>query len=477
MSADAFQARRPIVSSSGQDKERVTELLASKALGSYIRNRSLIRLERDTSFWKADNEPTVHRLAVFLHEYLHFVHNFSTISGVYDFVVQLRLGRIYVNATDGSGRCKGEPSLSTTSLDEVRGILAWRRHLRGEALPPAPSILKVAGTVPKFDRWQPEPFDVELQSQRIQGTSVKVVFDVSSLPVGIKEVEFRLGTTVLTECCAFEAEALVFEKFGLSSAELRGRVSSYPYLVGRAIFEALSLRQPSSRFLCRICVLALQSTDPGHAFIDLALACASSNAPAGEECLMAWLLAQGTPFIEPIARNILGKALALELAPFLPRGRSGAGLSVMGDWCRALLERRLQEPFFELDAIGFAPDTSALIELLKSLPTCPVLHEIDAGQDDMLFFSESQDADLPKNIGAAQALLSLIDAHFLKGRLSSTEELYRHECSFRGVCKAQLASASPDICEFRPWEAYQPGQRELCWFASAVSDSRGLPTP
>ncbi len=138
MSADAFQARRPIASSSGQDEERVTELLASKNLGSYARNRSLIRLGRDTSFWNADNEPSLHRLAVFLHEYLHFVHNFSTISGIYDFVVQLRLGRIYVNTTDVSGRCRGEPSLSTTSLDEVRGLLTWRKHLRGEAMPPLP---------------------------------------------------------------------------------------------------------------------------------------------------------------------------------------------------------------------------------------------------------------------------------------------------------------------------------------------------
>lgn len=75
------------------DVDQFEEHLNTTTLGSYTRNLAIIRLSRDASYWFEENEPTIDRLAVFIHEYVHYLHNFSTIAGIYDFIAQIRLAR------------------------------------------------------------------------------------------------------------------------------------------------------------------------------------------------------------------------------------------------------------------------------------------------------------------------------------------------------------------------------------------------
>lgn len=469
------EARAVALPREGAEIAEFSEYLRAVTLGSYARNHSLIRLGRDASFWNPQNEPTLHRLAVFLHEYLHFTHNYSTVAGLYDFFVQLRLLRIYINTVDSEGRSHGERALSIEVQKEAHSLLMWRRHLRGSVVSDASNALRRAKLHPTLIGIQRSTSRLSIGPQTIEAHGVSAFFDVGGLGSGRAGIEVQIGSDVLMEGCAVETECLLYEKTGASADEVRKQVPPYPYLTARAIFEGVAGFSPTSGFLCRVCVLALQSTDPGDAFVQLAEACKMAGSKADESNLLGTFLSNSKDFFREIVHRIVEGSLHLEVEPFATRGPAGRGLQRMASWANDLFNRRLEDDFFELDAVEAAPDLGPLVAMLRSLPTCPIIQEIDAvNTHELLYFSETEaPPELTGEIGAAQALFHLTDAHITTGIFSETAVAIRRACPFFKACRAPLSSTSPEICEHRPWESFSPTMGEGCWYGTGVACSRG----
>lgn len=462
----------------GEDEAEFSEYLRGIALGSYTRNHSLIRLGRDVSFWNPQNEPTLHRLAVFLHEYLHFIHNYSTVAGLYDFFVQLRLARIYCNTVDGEGKSHGEVVLSLEAQKEATSLLEWRRHLRGSVGNDQFDTLRQAKNHPPLVRIDRRSFHVSIGPQTIEAHGVNAVFDVSSSGTGLTDIEVWLGSEILMEGCAIEAECLLYENAGASPDEIRNRVPAYPYLTARAVFEGLSGFSPTSWFLCRLCVLALQSTDPGDAFVQIAEACKTQAPGTDEAHLIDNFLSNSKVVFQEAVNDILKDSLQLEVQSFEKRGVAGKGIKRMSGWANDLFHRRLHDDFFELLPVEAVPDLEAIVEMFRSLPACPIVQEIGTATDsqELLYFSEIEvSLDLAGEIGAAQSLFHLIDAHMSHGRFSETSRASSRACPFFKACRAPLAATSPEICSRRPWESFSPATTNGCWYGAGVACSRGRP--
>lgn len=473
-----IEARAVAQPRAGTEEAEFSEHLRGITLGSYARNHSLIRLGRDASFWHPQNEPTLHRLAVFLHEYLHFTHNYSTVVGLYDFFAQLRLVRLYCNTVDREGKSHGEPVLSADAQKEARSVLEWRRHLRGSVGQDALNTLRRAKSHPPFVRIQRSNFQLTIGPQTIEAHGITAVFDASGLGTGLASIDVKLGGDVLMEGCAVEAEFLLYEQSGASSEEVRKQVPAYPYLTARAVFEGIAGFSPTSGFLCRICVLALQSTDPGDALVQLAEACKMPGPMADEASLIASFLSSSKDFFHSAVQRILEDGLQREVEPFAMRGHAGRGLQRMAGWATDLFNRRLGDEFFELGPVEATPDLRPLVDMLRSLPTCPVVQEIDACTDsqELLYFSETEvSPELTQEIGAAQALFHLTDAHIATGRFSETSSAISRACPFFNACRAPIAATSPEICANRPWESFNLAASEGCWYGVGVACSRGRP--
>lgn len=456
------------------DAVEVVDHLQSSALGIYHRNHCLIRLKQDYSFWHPDNEPTVGRLSVFVHEYFHFIHNFSTVVGLYDFFVQLRLLRPFCNTVEANGRSVGSEVLDFETRSEIMSLLAWRNHLRGGASRQSADTLKRSLDHPPFVGYRKVEQRVQLAVQEIEFSSVLVAFDAAALCAG--HVEVSLGSEILMEGCAFEAECMLFERVGASGNAGFNNVPSYPYRTARAIFEGVAGYSPSHRFLCSICILALHSTDPGVAFIEIAQSCKLGGQDLEEDVrLQRFKESSDKLFTESIGK-ILTEILPLEIAPFAGRGHAGRGLERMLDWCKSLFEERLKNSWFEIAALDGAPDLGPLVELLRTMPVCPVIHEVDAldGREELIFFSEAEvPQELVDEIGAAQSLLHFSATHLSNdGNIVETSRAHRRPCFFVNACQAQLAVERSPICGNSPWEAFDQSAREGCWYAQGVSSAR-----
>lgn len=468
--------------SSQEDVAGAINHLHSTAVGSYHRNHGLIRLTQDTSFWNPHNEPTLARLSVFVHEYLHFNHNFSTVVGLYDFVAQLRLLRAFCNTVDVNGRSLGSAVLTAEARAEVKNLLTWRSHLRGGAVPHVRSSLRRARVHPSFAGVKHYAFTTKLAAQELECDGVIAMLDGAAVGMGDTPLEVSLGSEILMEGCAVEAECILFERSGVPAEMVRDSVPAYPYLTARTVFEGIAGVSPSSKFMCSVCVLALQSTNPGEAFVQIAMAC---KRPGGafneedEESALDQFKASSGVFFRASIKRIIADLLPLEIAPFRERGRAGRGLVRMIEWCNVLLQQRIQDELFECTALDKAPDLEPLVEILRTMPVCPVIQEVDAlGQmDELIFFSDQEvPVDFVTEIAAAQSLLHFSDSHLTTdGSILPTPDAPARDGLFVNACQAPLAISKSQTCRRAPWESFNADEPLGCWYAQGVVAARGRP--
>lgn len=446
--------------------------MKATSLGSYVSNHGIIILPEKSSFWKSKDGQNVFNFSVFAHEYFHFLHNFSTITGLYEFIVQIKLTRLYCATVDEAGLSQGESLLEGNAKDEAKRLTKWLHHLRGgifsniisntEAHPPYLNYLRTEGRV-------------TIGIQTIEYCGIAVHFGKTSNV----ELKIALGSTVLMETCAFEAQCAMFEKIGdgeVQAKNFRRSVPLYPYQTGRAIFEGVAGYSPSSDFLCRLCILALQCTNPGEAFISLAESCKNSGALTNQNDLMTRFVSQSESLLQSIIPQILKDSLRADIAPFTTRGISGKGLCRMAEWAERLFEERMRTPFFEIDAITAMPNLEPFFTLLKNLPVCPIFLEVDSisRETDYTFFSEEEPGqEIANELGAAQALLQLTMSHLSeKSTFVDTSKVANCACYFTNSCQAPLAVVKSPICTQTPWKSFQPEAAGGCWFAVAVGESR-----
>jgi len=307
------------------------------------------------------------------------------------------------------------------------------------------------------------------------------MFDGTAVGTGNTPLEVSLGSEILMEGCAVEAECILLERSGASAETIRDSVPVYPYLTARTVFEGIAGVSPSSKFMCSICVLALQSTDPGDAFIQIAQAC---KRPGGafskldEESALERFKASSGDFFRTSIKKIIDNLLPLEIAPFRERGRAGRGLVRMIEWCNVLLQQRVKDELFELTALDKAPDLEPLVELLRTMPVCPVIQQLDVFDqtDELIFFSDQEvPAEFVSEIAAAQSLLHFSDSHLTAdGSILPTPNAQARDCLFVNACQAPLAISKSQTCRRAPWESFSADEPLGCWYAQGVVAARGL---
>ncbi|MDQ2148128.1 hypothetical protein RBI22_05370 [Alcaligenaceae bacterium C4P045] len=369
--------------------------------------------------------------------------------------------------------------LDSEAQNEIHNLLAWRSHLRGGATPQIADLLNRSPAHPplvdvKYSKW-----DVRIAAQTIPCHSVSALFDGATLGIENRSVEVSLGSEILMESCAVEAECMLFERNGASANDLLRAIPVYPYRTARAIFEGIVGVVPSHRFICSICLLALQSTDPGDAFISIAKSCLSAGKEFDDAAELKRLKINSDDYIRDTVKKILAETLPSEIGPFAARGHAGRGLARMLAWCNTLFEERLKDSWFEITALDGTQSLATLVELLRTMPVCPIIHEINAleKREELLFFSEAEILqDHMNEIGAAQSLLHLSATHLaMSGNIVPTSSTCPRACFFVNVCQAPLALERSSVCQKAPWESFDHTAAYVCWYAAGVSAARARP--
>lgn len=462
----------------GNNIELIENYLNAVRLGTYSRNHAIIHLSRDASYWFRENEPTLQRLSVFIHEYVHYLHNFSTIAGIYDFVAQLRMTGAFMQSVGVEGLSKGIQEIGSEAKAHFESSCKWQYHLRGDDdIPPSFKPVSAASKIALLEIERGNSL-IKFPNQEISvyNACAKLKIDMGSFNVG--QTEITLGSSIILEGLAWEIERLLYLNNTGSTNELDGTFPSTPYKLCRLLFESITGKVPTSSLMAKICLLALQSSDPGANFIAIASAFSQQHNNETDDDILENVTTEVTRTLKTNMSSLIDKFLTPEFATFKNLKTVRAGLSQLEEHCTQYISLRVRNPFFELDLIDKGMTRDALLSLLRTHPPCPIMHNdgFTPNEKALIIINESEQSDEAiSQLGAYQCFMQFSSQHFVKPcGFVETSKLPTRACMFYGVCTAPLTKDEPNICLNKPWESFSKNATapEICWYAYGVSATR-----
>jgi hypothetical protein len=354
-----------------------------------------------------------------------------------------------------------------------------RQHLSGMRYPFDPDYhrrevqISITGNekAPASLSFSTQTFSMDLESTQVS-------FEVWSASTPEERRTLIFGSWHIMEALAYEIERTIFKANGADVAALDSTVTTYPYKFGRLLFEHVARTIPSEAVFSRVCVMALQSTDPGASFIDMANV--FRKRPLSEPDAVTLSRLERITLIE-LRQNvdtIITQTLKPEFERFAPRGAIGAALATLGEMACKYVDLRTKDLFFELSLFEQSLDRDTLRQLLQSYPPCPIVH--DAKFDGIAdLFNISLTELSPKAVDAlcvyqtfSQFMLAhLHPAGFHKTSVRSPSQ--SSQCIFFGACAAYQATHAPELCQTQPWRSFLQNDGTMCLYAAGVSACRG----
>lgn len=435
-------------------------------LGLYWLNQALIRLESDVDVLttEVDADLKLSRLAVLCHEYAHYLHNFSTRTGVYQFVAQLRLLRLFTHTVDKEGHCGGSARLSELASDQLASTLLWFRHLTGTTVNSSQQRHIQLRTIDYA-----EPVTVKFANEAIALSPVTVDFYACDSGSIDPTHTCTLGSHVITEGLAWEVERLVYQSVDESTHVLDQRTPQAPYKLARCVFEGVAKCSPDSETMAKILLLALLSSDSGLTLVAIAKEMFNRGALSIEAAFEQFL--QRTPTTQYLDETI--DLLKVEIKGFAQGGPAGRGIAALAQRSIDLLEARKANLFFDIDAFKRIVEPGVLSELINQHPPCPILQVKGDSTGLILLGAQNPDQSALNELGAAQAMLQFMWSHIDSSGIVQTNQARAQACRFHAICSVPAAKDPSSPCVKSPWENFERGMGEGCWYAAGVSCARG----
>lgn len=470
--------------------------------GTYFRNFALIRIPTMFSFWagmpirllegehdcaeetlelptaQADNTGSGRRrlLGTFVHEYYHYLHNVSTLAGVNDLVAQLRMARLFRETTDKSGTSAGSSALTPQKREEYDHLYEWISHLRGYSRLPVDTTLHRRDVQIRILRIREDNRTFAFQNPPVEGVRVTVELELISKSAAATTSEMAFGSTCLTEALAWEADHVIDNIDRETPAE--SAVDAIPYRVARAVLEHILGGAVDANTLMRTCLLALQSSDPGASFVEIARRLARGERQHRdvqdelEAC--AAITMRG---LKDARDHIVKGMLYPELSAFENIKPMGDAFAFLKECCSEYIDLRCTKPFFELDFLSTDLNLESLVALLAEHPSCPVVQEGSSHEDGAFFVFGAQPPthQMIVSLGAFQGFMDFFTAHLTAKEIKATSSIADRVCPFFSACRAPLALSNSEICRTRPWESFKdpPPPEGLCWYAGGVVGAMG----
>jgi hypothetical protein len=444
------------------------EAHSSQAMGSYRPNSLFIWAHSFADLEPDGDDPLSFAISTHAHEYIHYLHNVTTISGLYVFMTGLWLMGTLAACADSEGQSRGDSCLtdeqkqmmfaSITCLTAIKGNVQWIGGCEPILAPVNWSFAEILSKKGQVEL-AGQLLDYDLASISGRATDAKG-----------KSIDFiiDIGFDLITEGVAYEVDREIRRAAGMPVETLDLGTPPYPYLTYEAIVEHLLGRSTTPKERICVGVAALQKVYPGVALVEF---CSHLKDVTASPCDDSWVKPSTLDkFLEPIELILHPTLKELHGAKQGPWGGDDAlALFQLGFRLRAM-NNLLELSFIDkqLDKASYRQCISTMVDccIIQSKPGDKVIHEwVGPG----VVAKYEEDA---ARIGIFQASLHYTLLHVGPNgrRFHSTDRLNITKCPYSGGCQVEIDDGHPIDCRTRPWLRYKdvPLGGKVCWYAAGV---------
>lgn len=448
------------------------EVLNAGTLGTYRVHSLFTKITCDGDLDPEYGDPFPIAVALHAHEYTHYLHNLSTLTGLQSLQACFLLMVPFIKGTDDLGfftvpkehESNDDVSFAFKMMNDARGSIEGSPKETGFAWP------KISEW--SFSELQPEETSFVHSAEHL-GTLKSYSSSVEAKTEKGESIKFTLrpGLDFISEGVAYEVER---EQRRLSTEfkhDLDANTPSFPYLAYRPFIEFLVGRKTTSDELILIGNLSLLIGSPSTALWYICNALKKDHA-RGDISKSEFKKVYDFILEEFKKRNIGEEQSQTSLLHHITQGSGilARGAVIYSKLINKALKLRHKFPSIEL-------------ELSKNKLTGEEFRKTTANILEHLVFQEKagQEATL-QWIGAPGSIVSLSDSafetltvlqtsihylqhHFTGNGLANTAQLRDIACPFYGACPIEKEYGKPANCRSKPWLVSITSDRsKVCWY-------------
>lgn len=439
---------------------------------SFLPDSLVIRLSKNiTAFANSDDIEgfTPSNIGLFFHEWVHYLHNVSTLHGLSSFENAISIWsnfRFTCRAGMYSGGSKSLPT--NVALDTAQRLAYWRAsRLPSKSVFPDKTLDELC------------LLSVSTQVERIPDSEyevVKLACRVGTVDRPEDETVVVVGSYEILEGVAWMLE----DKLNTALKQISARVPSSPYHIVRNLFR---LRYPelsdNDVIACMLC--SLQDSDPPAvlAMLFKSISKLSDGIPSVIEELKSrarQTISSNESFATDIIKNIEQRFPVDE-----PMAR--AVKSVIAT-IKSNLKHRYEDTFFEFSIIeSVRQNLQKMDDAIKKHGGCCVIQDRQGGANeitrDLMYdfvTKEERDEGLEFGWRKMHAAFHFMQLHLSEQRFIPTGEVptgAHTSCPFYATCNLPSRIAHASVCQQTPWKwSETENDRDTrCWYAAATTAS------
>lgn len=469
---------------------------SSQTLGWYQPNHFLIVLGSATPFLLIDANDNVYSnqrkyLAVYLHEYWHYLQNVTTIAGFLTFLhsqIQISLfGKTIELNANGKVRSKGSVALSPDELIRLLSVLDLDYALQGEIEPQSKFPNKTV------DGWIIK--NLTKKERKIDWGQKQITRHHLELDVSIQysdstsdpSARISIGSAAIEESLAYLTERQLAQKD--TSLHLENS-PQFPYTVLEHLFDFLvGIKDEPLYLISALGTLSLMTNDPAAALFEILTFYKDLRGRRLHPMsALNVILSKFGPIIHREIDSVLAEHLPSLQTMHAGRGLLENGTNTLVSIFKAAFNLRKEYILFDLDFAvhsTVARAVQSINELIHSILPCDVLQERSGSEHEVMrdFLGTSQLTAGKNGLSVSDGMRALqSQQHFMIQHLASSGFLPTKQafaspdsrCPYYTACDARYRMQSPKICDQAPWENYTTGPSEACWYGFGVGAHAGL---
>ncbi|WP_397458769.1 hypothetical protein AB3464_01550 [Pseudomonas asplenii] len=437
---------------------------------SYAPDYHCIRLKSGFPAFADPHNPqgfeTPQQAGFFVHEWLHYLHNNSTIHGITAYSHAMIIWSNVRHTLDANGCCGGDEVIPHEDFKDIRKQYAHLFQSRTPKLNELKSGAVLADV--RFESCSKQIVAIE-DDERYSCTTLECVYYVGGI---LREKPIRIGCHEIVEYVASALEAKFVR--GCGEVPVQAAVAPYGLIKVLANFLAPSLSEST---IIRCAVLSLQFTDP-PAFLPELLSWANKNNSNGLD---------PDAELERVASNHIRSNLAVMddtvslIEGLFPVDEPFAhAVKYTTEIMRSNYIHRIANPFFELQLVEDLSKVGgkAFEEAMEKFGVGFLIQErpgpAEQFKRDLMYDlskAAKKDAALSEGQRVWQAALTYTLSMFrdVPGRLTQPRQL---RCPLFTACTAEYRRDNPSICNSEPWQTQNTEHSKICHFGRAIINSR-----